>query len=132
VNIDTGTAAAFISQGSAVRHQLKASVDGRSMLMTETAVKELQGMLRVAGPEEAARAQRFLGRVSVVPDSPSARALGLNVTKSVGANDIRIFGTGDSIGITTMTGDAKFLRGAAAQGVKFDAFLHPPVPLQGF
>ena len=33
--------------------------------------------------------------------------------------------------VTTMTSDAKFLRGAAAQGVNFDAFLHAPVPLQG-
>ncbi len=30
-----------------------------------------------------------------------------------------------------MTVDAKFLRGASAQGVDFSAFLHQPMPLTG-
>lgn len=115
-NIDTGTAIAFVSEGSAVRHQLKAFVAGKEMQMTETALGEFQGALRSAGPLEAARGQRFLNRVSIIPDNPSARAMGLTITKKVGADDRIIFGAGDNLSIPTMTSDAKFLRGASAQG----------------
>ncbi|CAM2063905.1 DUF1308 domain-containing protein [Sulfidibacter corallicola] len=131
VNIDTGSASAFISQDSPIRHQLKTQLGDRQMVMTETAAAEFQGMLRVAGPEETARAQRFLKRVNIIPDNPSKRAMDLNTTKKVGANDKVIFGTGDQLSIPTMTGDAKFLRGASAQGVDFDAIVHDPVPLKG-
>ncbi|RKI39451.1 DUF1308 domain-containing protein [Corallococcus sp. AB004] len=131
VNIDASTVSTFVSEGSFMRHQLKALVSGKKMVLTETALGEVQNMMQTAGPKEMARYQRFLDRVSIVPDNPSARALGLKVTKSVGANDIRIFGTADEMGATTMTGDAKFLRGSSAQGVDFDAILHPSVPLTG-
>ena len=131
INIDTGSAVAFISEGSPIRHALKAVVGEKQMIMTETALAELRGTLRVAGPAEAARADRFLSRVQAVADNPSLRALALKVTKSVGANDIQVFGTADRMRVTTMTSDAKFLRGASAQGVDFDTHLHQPVPLQG-
>ena len=101
------------------------------MVMTETALGEFRGTLRVAGPQEAARAGRFLKRVDIVPDSPSTRAVGLRITKKVGSNDRLIFGTGDQLGIPTMSADEKFVRGAAAQGVNFDVILHRPVPLTG-
>ena len=52
------------------------------MILTETARNELQVILDgVAGPLERARAQRFLNRVTVVPDQPSARALRLTPTR---------------------------------------------------
>ena len=101
------------------------------MVMTQTAANEFNGILRVADPQEAARAQRFLQRVSFIPDNPSARAMALVETKSVGTADKMIFGTGDRLGIPTMTSDAKFLQGAKAQGVDFDATLHDPIPLKG-
>jgi len=131
VNIDTGTAVSFVSEGSAIRHQLKAFVAGKEMQMTRTALAEFQGTLRSAGPLEAARAQRFLARVRIIADNPSLRAISLRVTKSVGANDIIIFGTGDQLGITTMSSDAKFMRGALSQGVDFDAFIHQAFPFTG-
>lgn len=62
----------------------------------------------VAGPLEKARAERFFNRVQIIPDNPSFRAMNLSETKKVGANDKIIFGTGDNLGIKTMTGDAKF------------------------
>ncbi len=100
------------------------------MVMTDTAVSEFKNIVNgVGGPLEQARAQRFLNRVEIIPDSPSTRSLGLQTTKKVGANDITIFGTGDNLGITTMTSDAKFVRGAQAQGVDFDVYVHDPVPL---
>ena len=42
-----------------------------------------------------------------------------------------IFGTGDKLNIVTMTSDAKFVRGALAQGVDFKTYIHIPVPLKG-
>lgn len=131
VNIDTGTAITFVSEGSTARHQLKAFVAGKEMQMTQTALGEFQGALRSAGPLEAARGQRFLSRVTIIPDNPSTRAMGLSLSKKVGFNDRIIFGTGDNLSITTMTSDAKFLRGASAQGVDFDSFLHSPIPFTG-
>jgi hypothetical protein len=52
-------------------------------------------------------------------------------TRRGGAADKVIFGTGDQLGMPTMTSDAKFIRGAAAQGVSFAVILHDPIPLRG-
>jgi hypothetical protein len=131
VNIDTGSAIAFVSQHSLMRHQLRAHVAGKQMVMTQTAAAEFAGLLRVAGSAEVARAQRFMRRVEIIPDNPSVRAMALRETRRVGAADKVIFGTGDQLGIPTMTSDAKFVRGAAAQGVDFIVILHDPVPLRG-
>ncbi|MFQ1700251.1 DUF1308 domain-containing protein [Loktanella agnita] len=131
VNIDTGTVSAFVSQNSPMRHKLKAELNGRDMVMTQTAKAEFDNMIRVAGPQEKARAQRFMYRVTVVPGNPSSRAANLQTTKKVGANDKVIFGTGDNMSIPTITSDAKFVRGASAQGVDFDVIVHDPVPLTG-
>ena len=57
--------------------------------------------------------------------------MGLHTKKKVGANDKIIFGTGDNMSAPTMTSDAKFIRGASAQGVDFDVILHSPVSLTG-
>ncbi len=131
INVDTGTAVAFVSEGSPIRHSLKSEVAGQQMVMSQTAANEFQVNLRSAGPLEKARADRFMNRVQVIPDTPSPGALGLRVTGSVGSNDKIIFGTGDYFGITTMTADAKFLRGAKEQGVAFQSLLHPSVPFKG-
>ena len=64
--------------------------------------------------------------VELAPDNPSGRARKLKPTKKLQENDIVIFGTGDNMGIQTITSDKKFLRGASAQGVNFDAILHEP------
>ena len=132
VNIDTGTANAFISQDSPIRHELKAYVQGKDMVMTETAVNEFRNIVNGAGGVlEQSRAERFLNRVTIIPDNPSVRAMELQVTRKVGANDKIIFGTGDNLNIVTMTSDAKFVRGASAQGVDFNVYVHQPMPLQG-
>ena len=60
------------------------------------------------------------------------RAAALRITNKVGANDIQIFGTADQLGIPIFTSDFKFLRGAAAQGVEFDAIVHPPMSFLGY
>ena len=73
-----------------------------------------------------------MNQVQIVADNPSARAAALRVTGRVGANDIQIFGTADSLGIPIFTSDMSFLRGAAAQGVEFDAMIHPPMSFLGY
>lgn len=102
------------------------------MVMTETAVNEFRNIVNGAGGVlEQSRAERFLNRVTIIPDNPSVRAMELQVTRKVGANDKIIFGTGDNLNIVTMTSDAKFVRGASAQGVDFNVYVHQPMPLQG-
>jgi len=114
-----------------VRHSLKEAVQGKEMVMTATALAEFSGTLKAAGANEAARAARFLGRVTEVPDAPSARAAALTPTRRLGANDITIMGTGDQLGATTFTSDAKAVNAALAQGVRFLTFLHNPVSFLG-
>lgn len=100
--------------------------------MTSTALAEFANVVRnIAGPNEKASAVSLLQRVRIVPDNPSSRALGIRPTGGIGANDIIIFGTGDSMGAVTMTADARAIRSAAAQGVNFAHFLHRTMPLQG-
>jgi hypothetical protein len=105
VNLDTGTALALVSEGSPLRHLLKATIGNSPMVMCLTAVAEFQRIVQtVGGPLEQGRA---------------------------GGRDIIVFGTGDQLGVMTVSADAKFVRGAAAQGVHFNLFVHPPVPLTG-
>jgi hypothetical protein len=132
VNLDTNTAIAFISEGSPIRHSLKALVEGRQMILTETARDELLIILNgSAGPLERARAEQLLKRVDIVPDNPSARAARLTPTRNIDINDITILGTGDELGVPTLTADRRAVRAARAQGVDFDVIHHTPVPLTG-
>jgi hypothetical protein len=80
---------------------------------------------------EQARASRFLARVRVIGDSPSARAAALRPTRNLEPPDILILGTGDQFGIVTMTTDARALRAAQGQGVTFTAYLHPSARFKG-
>lgn len=133
VNIDTGAAISVVSEQSSVRGVIKAAVGNNEMVMTQTARSEFTNIVgKSGGPLEQARAQSFLNKVTPIADNPSARALGLNLTKKVGANDKIIFGTADRLGIRTITTDAKFVRGASSQGVNFNTtVIAPPAPLTG-
>ncbi|CBN56983.1 MULTISPECIES: DUF1308 domain-containing protein [Kamptonema] len=132
LNLDTSTGIAFISEGSPIYAQLRLYVQGQQMLMAQTAFDEFINIVQSRGGIlEQGRASRFLQRVTVIPDNPSPRALNLQVTRSLGANDIIIFGTGDRLGITTMTADAKAIRAISGQGVDFSVFCHLPCRLTG-
>jgi predicted nucleic acid-binding protein len=132
INLDTNTAITFIAEGSTVRHQLRAFVQDQQLMMAQTAFDEFTNIVKYSGGSlEQERANRFLERVTVVPDSPSIAAQALKPTRSLDPNDIIILGTGDQMGIVTMTADAKAVRAASAQGVDFNVYLHPPYPLTG-
>ena len=76
VNLDTGAAFAFVAEGSPVRAQLKAFVQGKVMIMCQTAQAEfLNAVSKYGGPLEQARAARLLTRLTGVPDNPSPRVL---------------------------------------------------------
>lgn len=132
INLDTNTAISFIAEASTVRHQLKAFVNDQQMVMAQTAFNEFINIVRSSGGSlEQARANRFLQRVMVVSDNLSDAAQALRPTRSLDMNDIIILGTGDQMGIVTMTADAKAVRAASAQGVDFNVYLHPPYSLTG-
>ena len=131
-NIDTGTAIAFIAEDSPIRFQLRAIVGNQTLLMCRTAITEFINIaFTIGGQSEQARANRFLKRVQTIPDSPSNRAINLNPTRKLGQEDIIILGTGDKLGVITLTADAKAVKAAYAQGVDFQVIVHPSCPLTG-
>jgi hypothetical protein len=132
VNLDTGAAHIFVSEGSPVRARLQAFVRGKAMIMCETARREfLRAVSKYGGPREQARAGRLLARLTIVSDNPSSRAQALRTTRGIGPADKIIFGTGDSLGAVTATADARATRAAAAQGVVFLTLILPQVRLTG-
>jgi hypothetical protein len=133
VNLDTSAVVGLVGEGSPVRSTIEGFVAGRQMLLTQTALFEIQRIVyTIGGPLERARFEGLMGdALTIIPDNPSARALGLRITQHLGANDRVIFGIGDYLGLTTITGDARFVRAASAQGVDFDVFLHAPPRLAG-
>lgn len=132
LNLDTGTGFAFVAEDSPIRYQLRMYIQGQQMVMAQTAFDEFNSIVQTLGSSsEQARANRFLQKIAIVPNNPSARALNLQPTRSLGVNDIIILGTGDQLGIVTMTADAKAIRAASSQGVDFNVYIHPSRPLTG-
>lgn len=132
INLDTNTAVAFIAEGSPIRYELRGFINNQQMIITQTAFDEFINIVQYsAGNLEQTRANHFLQKVLVVPDNLSLKAQKLKPTRSLDPNDIIILGTGDQMGVVTMTADAKALRAAKAQGVDFNVYLHLPYSLTG-
>lgn len=132
INLDTNTAIAFIAEGSPIRHELRAFVSDKQMVMAQTAFDEFVNIARYSGGDsEKARMARFILRVMVVSDNLSLAAQSLRPTRSLDVNDIIILGTGDQMGIVTMTADKKAIRAASSQGVNFNVYLHLSYSLTG-
>lgn len=131
VALDSSTARALITEGP-VSRRLEAQLAGCNLVMCQTAFGEFDdAVTRLAGPTEKAAADALASRLTIVPDNPSARAMGLSLSRRVGANDRVVFGTADAMGVPIYTSDVNFLRGAAAQGVWFDSVVHPPASPRG-
>jgi len=132
VNLDACAAVAFVAEGSTVRHYLRSVVSGKDLVMTRTALREFQGSLAAAaGPSEQARALRLLARLRIIPDGPSPRAQALRPTNNLEAEDIIILGTGDALGIATVTSDRRAVSAARSQRANIRVLLHPSEPLKG-
>ena len=101
-------------------------IDNKQLYACETALRDFRAIVDVvAGPMERQRATDLLGRVTVVPDQPSERSLGLPVTWSIRQRARTVFGTGDVLKAVTTTANVRFVRAAAQAGVEFVTFLHP-------
>jgi hypothetical protein len=111
---------------------IKTAVAGKRLVMTETAEREFKQLVsQFAGKAENARAVRLLGRVTIIPDDPSARAQRLRPSNNLEPTDIIVFGTGDRRGIITTTSDRRAVSAALSQGVGFAVFFHDATRLQG-
>ncbi|MGN6107129.1 MAG: DUF1308 domain-containing protein, partial [Kofleriaceae bacterium] len=89
-----------------------------------------------AGPKERAKAMKFLASATMIPDNPSERVMSISWSSqeeflALGQNDKIIFGTGDQLGITTVTTDSKFVRAAAAKGIDLKVQTFSPASYKG-
>jgi predicted nucleic acid-binding protein len=125
INLDTNTAIGLIAEDSPIRYELREVIGDQKMVMTQTAFNEFVNIVRCSGGDvEQERANRFFEKVTIVADCLSTAAQKLLPTRNLDVNDIIILGTGDQMGIVTMTADAKAIRAASAQGVDFNVYLH--------
>ncbi|XP_068940499.1 UPF0415 protein C7orf25 homolog [Petaurus breviceps papuanus] len=107
--------------------QLEAFMADKELYACESAVRDFQAILdTLGGPGERERAAQLIGRISVVPDQPSERALRLVTSSKINSRSLTIFGTGDTLKAITMTANSGFVRAATNQGVKFSVFIHQP------
>jgi hypothetical protein len=81
------------------------------MLATKTAVNEFRSaLIRNGTMQEQLRANRLLKRITTIADDPSALYRGISPSNKIGANDLLIFGTGDKLGIPTVSNDKRFAK----------------------
>ena len=89
LNLDTGTAIALIAENSPHRYELRQYVNGKEMVMTQTAFTEFTNIVKtIARLSEQNRANRLLQRVTIIPDNPSPKALNLQPTRKLGIKAI--------------------------------------------
>ena len=124
---------ALVQFGTLNKGLIDSYIAGRQMVATNTALGEfLDGVRRLAGPIEQINTDVLLPQIFPVLDLPSARFAALTPGGSLGANDIIIFGTGDQLGIETLTGDATAVNAVQSRGIRinqpggFRVWIHPP------
>ncbi|WP_234023143.1 RHS repeat-associated core domain-containing protein [Sorangium cellulosum] len=135
VNLDTGT---LIAASSLRDPWLTAGVNlflaDKNLVATQAVINEfLAGPIKVAGATEKTLAAALLARVTVIPNDPSARVMNLQAPSKkkqeiLGPVDRIAFGTGDKLGIRTVSSDEKFRKEAEKQGVHLNVVIHPPNP----
>ena len=112
-NLDTSTLVMLVSEDES-RHRKEISIllEGNTVIVTKTALREFSHILETTGGLiEKQNTMRLLQTLIIVEDNPSDRFKCLSPSKSMGKNDLVIFGTGDFYGITTITADMRFIRG---------------------
>jgi RHS repeat-associated protein len=135
VNIDTGTAVALSMVHHPDQLNILREIRGRGMLMCYTALGEFQRSLDAAGPIERMRGSIFLRTLIPMPDNPSAKVMAIPDPSPDNRrlNDKIIFGTGDTYGLQTFTGDRRFVEFARSNRVTFTPapFVHGPARFEG-
>ncbi|QPC82459.1 DUF1308 domain-containing protein [Phototrophicus methaneseepsis] len=100
--------------------------------MTSAAAAEFaEAVLKHAGVTEMAGAGIHIVRVQLIQNDPSSRVLQLPDPNLSRIADKIIFGTGDKLGIKTMTGDTTFVKHAKSNGVILDVYEHSPARFRG-
>lgn len=135
VNLDTGTMTGLAAynprnpvETTTIKAEIVSLIAGRQMIATQTALTEfVRGVNNLAGPTESIAATALLTQIQPVFDNPSARFLALIPVASLGTNDIIIFGTGDQLGVQTLTGNIRALNYIRSQGIlDFNGIAHSP------
>ncbi|KAK9266233.1 hypothetical protein L1049_000020 [Liquidambar formosana] len=91
--------------------------------------KELVSMC--GGPNEKLRARELLKCLTVVPDNPSARMMGLPTTRTLALKNKVVFGTGDYWRAPTLTANMGFVRAVSQTGMSLSIIEHRPRALTG-
>jgi GTPase len=128
-------------------------LNNKKLFMCTTAKKQCDELVALlADDAEKKRAAEWMAKITIVPDNPSERSKQLSkknlpskdstdsgaadAKNSRGrrnrfrANNITIFGTGDQLGLTTLTSNHYFVRSSLDAHVKFDVILVPARPLK--
>ncbi len=79
-------------------------------MVTETALREVEQFLQRInlGWREERQWKRLDSRINYIADNPSQR-FQITSSRNLGDADLKIFGTGDQMGITTLTHDRRFV-----------------------
>ncbi len=108
-----------------VKPVLDALFTGKRLLCCQSAMSDFQTILKTLGGEgERKRAHQLLERIEVVEDMTSPRLALLDVSGKIKERSRAIFGTGDSLGVVTVTANLGFVRAARGQGVDLTVVLH--------
>ena len=108
-----------------VKPELDRIFRGKRLVCCESAMRDFKAILgTLGGPGERLRGEELTSRVEVVPDASSERLRKLDVCRRIKERSRAIFGTGDSLGVITVTANSGFVRAARGQGLELAVALH--------
>ncbi len=130
-NLDTSVIRSLV-QGSPVNRtvrRIRRDIRGADLVVTETALTELQPFMQRVNFSwlQERQLKKLRSRLTQIPDNPSQR-FQIPHSNRLGKNDLVIFGTGDNLGLTTLTQDATFVRAFENRfSTTIDVVLYPAV-----
>lgn len=112
--------------------ELSGLTSGKRGIICETVHSEFKELVSMCGgPYEKLRADQLLKCLMVVPDSPSARMMGLPTTRKLALKNKVVFGTGDYWHAPTLTANMAFVRAISQTGMSLFTIEHRPRALTG-
>jgi len=101
--------------------------EGKKLVACKTAVSRATQIIDlIGGPREKQRLKELVQQLEIVEDSCSEKIQALQEGRKIGLMQKIVFGTGDSLKMTTVTSNQSFLRAAASFSVQIPVFLHAP------
>ncbi|XP_027357872.1 uncharacterized protein LOC113867085 [Abrus precatorius] len=105
---------------------------GKNGIICESVLMEFKELVSMCGgPNEKLRADKLTNCISVVPDTPSERIMGLPTTRKLALKNKIVFGTGDHWHAPTLTANMAFVRAVSQTGVSLSTIEHRPRALTG-